>query len=420
MTNDANEKSTADANQGGAVERILEMVREGRLTAAEGAELLRALPAGADGPPAGGQDGNGSGTADGDGRGRFRAGRPAGGRFTPEGLGIDLAHLGRIGRQVARRVEREIDQIDRGALRDWLHDGDEEERGADDTTQDLLWSGAAPEDGRLVLDVEVDDAAVRVVPDGEGDEVRVFYREGVMRGLGADALTPRVHLDGSRLVVRQRRRGVVIRFGTMGERLVVRVPRAVQRVEGVVHSHNGSVRVEDLELGRMEVRVANGAVRVRAEQAEEMELHSMNGRVDVAVARARLLRASSKNGAVSVEGAIRRLDADSANGKVVAVAAAPSDDAVWRLSAGNGRIEATVPQAPVGLRGQVRSAVGRVELDLAREDVRWLGRQPVGAEAELARPAGPDAPTLTLEARASNGNIAVRVVGPAATGAEPG
>lgn len=386
----------------GAVERILRMVSEGKLSPEQGATLLRALTAGTGQALPGGDDARGEDAAPeeakSDGRGRFRYGRGRG--VGVDSLGIDLAHLGRIGRQVARRVERELDQLERSARRGWF-----EEDGDGDGSDEELWRGPAPAHGRLELDVEVDNAGVRVVPDATATEVRVLYRAGVVHGIGAEGVVPRVHMDGDRLVVRQRHRGLHIGFSLGDERLTVRVPAAVTAVAGVVHSHNGAVRVEGVDADRLELRATNGACRLRAARAVDVDVQSMNGRVEVDVASAHSVRAASRNGRLDIEGTIERVDADADNGKMVARIGALSADSTWRLSAGNGRLEIYLPPAPAGLRGQVRSAVGGVDADLDATRVEWLGRGPVGAEAELARPAGPGAATLTLEARATNGRI---------------
>ncbi len=385
-----------------AVERILRMVSEGKVTPEQGAELLRSLPQG-------GTTGGVEGDPESDGFGRFRAGRgrlrrpgPPPPPRAPEGVGFDFAQLGRISRHVARRVGRELDNLERSARRGWLDEGDDDGR-----PEALLWTGPVPEDGSLALDVEVDNASVRVVRDPEAREITVAYHEGVVGGIVGEWPPPSVHLDGARLVVRQRQRGVVIRFALVDDRITIRLPAAVSRVGGTVQSQNGSVRVDGPDVSGLRVRTANGTTRVRCGDADEVEAHSTNGRVEVRVATARTVRASSRNGKVEVSGAVRRVDADAGNGKLVADVGTPDEAGTWRLSAGNGRVEVHLPPAPVGIAAQVRSAVGGVSADLDSATVRWLSRGPVGAEAEVTREAGPGAPTLTLEARATNGRIAL-------------
>jgi hypothetical protein len=389
-----------------AVERILHMVSEGKITPEQGAELLRALP----GREASGPQTKQGVDGDSDGFGRFREGRRVRAPGSPpppgaEGVGFDLAQLGRIGRQVARRVEREIDHLERSARRGWFEEGDVDDR--DDRPEQTLWTGPAPADGQLVLDVDVDNASVRVDPDPEATEVTILYRPGFVRGFGSDFPTPRAYMDAGRLVVRQRHRGVIIGLSLGDERITVRVPPAVTSVGGVVQSQNGAVRLDGPGIGRLAIRAANGAARVRSGRAEELEVHSTNGRVEVLMGTARTVRASSRNGKVEVAGAIGSMDADAGNGKLVAAVGALTESATWRLSAGNGKVEVHLPPAPVGLQAQVRSAVGGVDADIESATVRWLGKSPVGAEAEVSRAAGPGAPTLSLEARATNGRISL-------------
>jgi hypothetical protein len=384
-----------------AVDRILRMVADGKVTAEQGAELMRALAGTGGGERAGAASAQAG--AGGEVRGRWRS---RGG----DGFGIDLAALGRLGRHVARRVESELDALERSARKVWLEAGEATAGGdvdvAGEVPSELLWHGPAPEGGRLEFDVDLDTAGVRVLSDPAASEVRVVYSDGDVRGIGIDASTPRVRVEGDRLVVRQRGRSMMIGFMIRHERLTIHLPPAVAAIAGVVHARNGSVRLDAACAERLELRLTNGGAHVRLEQAEELEVHTVNGAVDVAVGRGGTVRVSSHNGRVRVAGGVARLDADTGNGRLLAEPSVPAAANTWRLRAGNGRVEVRVPAA-AGLVARLRSAVSVVEVDLPDAAVRWLRQGVVGAEAELERPAPAGGAILTLEAKATNGRVAL-------------
>lgn len=390
------------------VDRILKMVSEGRVTPEQGAELLRALqaaPAGASASAAASPDDGRGGDPvgrEGGAKGMAWGRRPWRGRLGEEGMGIDLAALGRIGRHVAMRVERELDGVERTARRALRESEDNDDPGA----SELLWQGETPADGRLFLDVDLHSAGLRLVRDAEATEVRAVYRSADVAGLGLDASTPRVRMEGGRLIMRQRGR-VMIGIMLRSERLTVFVPPSVRSVGGVVHSQNGGVRADLDRIDRLEIRLQNGGVRVTAEEAEELEAHSVNGAIALDVGRAQTVRATSHNGRIDVAGGALRLDADAGNGRLVAEPRRLSADAAWRLNTGNGRLTVHLGSEPVGLRARLRSAVAGIDAEVAGAEVRWLRRGVVGAEAEVVREAEPGSATLELLAKATNGRVEV-------------
>jgi len=369
------------------VERILRMVAEGRVTPEQASELLKALPRdeAAPGP---------------EGPAWRWNGRTAGGANF---VGIDLAELGRLGRQVATRVERELDGLERTAMRAWQDiDGD------DDGVEPLLQSDA-PASGRVELDVEMATAGLRLRIDPEATQVRVAYRTGEWRGLHPDPQVPKATWQGQTLRIEQcGPRRMILGSLLRMERVDVWLPPTVGVVGGTVRCHNAAVRIDGIALDRLEASSANGRVAVRAPRAGELRVESLNGRVDLDVTTASAVQAMARNGKVTVRGAIARLEAQTGNGRVQVWPVGLTQDAIWRVSSGNGALDVVAPAAPVGITARLRSGMGGIDVDVPDAAVRWQGRGRLGASAEVERSRGAGAAQLTLDAQTGNGRLRLR------------
>ena len=130
------------------------------------------------------------------------------------------------------------------------------------------------------------------------------------------------------------------RWGSMGAKYTIRVPRKVQLDR--VSSSNGSIHVNDIE-GAAHLRTSNGGVHANNLKGN-LDVATSNGGIEVEdVEGSAVLKTS--NGRVHAEGVQGQIEADTSNGGInIHLAKAESGHPI-RLDTSNGSIDLTVDQA---------------------------------------------------------------------------
>lgn len=123
--------------------------------------------------------------------------------------------------------------------------------------------------------------------------------------------------------------------------LRLRLPRN-HSYHGLVKTMNGSIELNGLDLG-------------------ELELGSMNGSVKVREVKGTAVLAKTVNGSLRIEGGLGRVDGTTTNGSVGVLNFA--EDSNNRLETVNGRVEVKVPaRSDVGIRVLARTTSGSIRL----------------------------------------------------------
>lgn len=388
---------------GGAEERIsermtvLRLLEQGKITAAEAAELLHALGRGGPAGPAawgGGPRGRGGAGPAPDaaaqrvadrleriaGRGRRQAEYWA--RHADELAARAAEHAARAAEQIGENVSRVLtnlpDYVDRAARTGWGA------WGPGYRFEDVVEGDLEGEDGPAGLDLEGwnGGVALRAVP---GNHVRLVLRKTV-HAASEDEARRIAHRVGARIVGRH----VGIQRDLEGDAwpgglgLEVELPAAALW-GGVVRTGNGRLTLEGLTVRGLRLESSNGRIVLDGGSAEDVTAVTSNARIEASGVRGKAeLRTS--NGGIRValapaegEGEVQALTSNSSIEVDVPAAAAVDVDAATT----NGKID------PVGLGAEAPPSRGS-----GRADLRW--RSPHW-EAAASR--------VHLLLRTSNGSI---------------
>jgi hypothetical protein len=344
---------------------ILRMLENGKITATEAADLLRAL---------------------GDGGGRATESEAQRARRT-EWMERATARAARRGRQAAETWARHADevvsragelaaraaeQLGENVGKTFATLPDVMERAAragwgtfgpgfrfEDVVEGTLEGG---EEGPAGLDLEGWNGSV-VVKLADGPGVRLVLRKTVHAGSEEEAreiaAAVSAEISGRQVVVR-RQGGAPAWPGALA--IEAQLPRGA-RWGGVVRTGNGSIQIADVQLHGVRVETSNGRVLVAAARGSDVEVLTSNGAIQAIGLGGRLdLRTS--NGGITVVP-----DAGGGEGEVHAVTSNGSIDVrvpeglAVDIDAGtsNGRFE-TTGLGPAAPRAEGTRGLGRVEL----------------------------------------------------------
>lgn len=245
-----------------------------------------------------------------------------------EGEELLRAHERAPLRDIRTFIESGVSEVQR-AVRDVT-----EER-----AEDVLRADLAPSEDPLQLRISGDFALT--VQAGESDMCRVVRR--VARGFFGDLpAPPRATLEGRTLTVESRQRGgfsMGLPFG--GVSLDVYLPKGTE-ICGAVQQRSGRVELRDLPVGVLRLEAQNGRVRVRTPSLSELAVISRNGSIAVSAERGRELRIEAWNGRVDVSGAIHDVDVTTRNGRIEADLGTV-EEGHCRLRTLNGQVELLLP-----------------------------------------------------------------------------
>lgn len=356
-----------------AIERILRMVSEGRVTPEEGRLLIEALSE-----------------------------RPAVFNLADRLPQIDVESMGRLGRRLAGRMAEAQAILEReaGKVLD------------PDATQVRTWDGALGDREHIVLDIALTRASVEIAQIEPGLDVspayRIEYRPGPFSQM--TSAVPDVTMDGDRLTVRQPQTlsGFMgnLNFGSVRmDRVRILLSGKLHRLDGYVRSQNGRVEIADFALGAFEIASQNGRVEVRVPKADRLDVDTNNGRVELDVPSAGTLRVQTRNGRIFFRGTARDAALSSGNGRIDAQAGSLSADGLWRLVTRNGSIDVIIPDRAIGVTTELRTRNGKAECFLEGLDMDRTRNSLTGGEWRGRREAAPGSPALTLDAEAGNGRI---------------
>ena len=359
-----------------AVERILRMVSERRITPEEGRLLIEALS----------ERGNTFNLAS----------------HLPQ---IDIEGMGRLGRRLADRMMEAQALLEREAGR--VLDPD--------ASQVRTWEGTLSGVTCLDLDVTLTRASLEIAHPRPSDPVDALYRIEYQPGpfSSMTSAVPEVSLTDGRLAVRQTPTlsGFMgnLSFGSVRmDHLRIYLPASVQAIRGYIRSQNGRIELEDLAIDDLDIQAQNGRVEVRTPQAGRLTVNGTNGHVVMVANRAETVRIQTRNGRVALSGDVSDAALSTANGRIDADASLLSQDALWRLHTRNGRISLLVPNPSLGIRAEFRSLNGRASASVQGFELSRLRGGLTGGDWRGQRPAADGAPTLTVDAEAGNGRIVLR------------
>ena len=366
---------------------ILRMLESGKITAAEAAELLRALAdvPGRDGPAPGARRGEWVERATQKAAQRGRRAAEAWARHADEMVSraADLASRAaeQFGENVGKTFSTLPDVMERAAKAGWGQFGPGFR--FEDVVEGELDGG---EDGPAGLDLEGWNGPI-VVRASDGAHVRLILRKTVHALSEEEA----------------RQIAAAVTAAVRGREVVV-------RRDSSAPAWPGALTIE-AELPRGArwgglVRTGNGAIEITGVHLRGLRVETSNGRVDLSAARGSDVEILTSNGAIGALGLGGRLELRTSNGSISLEPAADEDGGEVHAVTSNGSIDVHLP---AGLAVDIDSGTSNGRLDTAglgpaapKVDGKGLGR----TELVWRSPEWDDAPARArLVLRTANGSI---------------
>lgn len=230
-----------------------------------------------------------------------------------------------------------------------------------------------------------------------------------MRGRSRDALDSHLYeVDWEDNAVKDEFRLNVPDFGDRSVSLHLMVPQS-RMYEVRLTSHNGSLRVENLQATTLTLETVNGSMGLRSVTARSIQGRGENGSCAMEGVEAESIRHELGNGSFRISAGAREMVLTTTNGSINARLAAVTGCAEHRLRTSHGSVRVSLPrQGDLGVELDLETSIGRVSTDL--EDLEIIEHKRSGGGTALkARTAGNEASAhqLRLEASSVTGSITV-------------
>ncbi len=154
---------------------------------------------------------------------------------------------------------------------------------------------------------------------------------------------------------------------------------------------------------------SNGRITIEGTGGPQLTASTANGRIMVNGCNFDASNISTANGRIEYEGQAKELTASTANGRVVANLQGAGD---WKLDSANGRIEVNISKAPgVGYEVEASTVMGRIEVTGLDDVIIDETKQKIGSRRYKARTLGfgESAFKATLRASTAMGKVTVSV-----------
>ncbi len=194
--------------------------------------------------------------------------------------------------------------------------------------------------------------------------------------------------------------------------LRVYVPRH-RRYHLELHTTNGAIRAERLQLGTGSFHTTNGSVTGNELHGDELTVHSTNGAISFKTSGAKTVQASTTNGSIRWQGAAGQMQLTTTNGSVrvqpatLAEGAADQAGAGYKVTTCNGSIHVDLSNgaATLPVQFQAQTSHGRIHAEGAWEITQE--RKSPGSWELAGRTAGSvgASAVIDLQLRTSNGSI---------------
>lgn len=162
----------------------------------------------------------------------------------------------------------------------------------------------------------------------------------------------------------------LLRFSTQSKWMkvdtIVYVPRN-EYVKASIRTFNGSVKSEGLEVVDLRAKTANGKIVLQELKSDKLDAETVNGKIVVQESKANRLTAETMHGSVDVEGNYHTIDLQTLNGNLSCVLHNQETDTV-HLKAVSGNINIYLP-TDVSVEGDCKSNLGNVKVTIEDIDV---------------------------------------------------
>jgi|GEM_PF-3108076 len=341
------------------VMKILEMVKEGKLSPDEARELISALE-----------------DAD---RTKGHGGSPP---ITHRRIRVESPRLGRVIEASVEGALRDLDvegivEASVGRATEWaegLAGNASDDLRAGDPTQNMRFSLPA---GTPFLEIEAEVASASMTFAHHPDHDVIF------RYWGPDP-RPRLRFRGTTLSIAHELKRSHLFWGIWRDKVAMEVliPEGV-RLRGSVELQNGRLEIKGPPLQNFQAETLNGPISISAKTLEGVSFETKNGAVAVAAAEVHRLDAEAMNGKIDVAGMLEDVSLETVNGRLFAHAFQGSRGDLHAETA-RGAVSIRMPKG-IGYKLDAEATVGAVRLSLDGSQEWNESPHGLGREVHLSR-----------------------------------
>lgn len=208
------------------------------------------------------------------------------------------------------------------------------------------------------MDVDLANGSVRIVPWDKRD-VRVECEAKVYRVDTQEEARNRFLKDVTFAIEGQK-----LRFASQQKWMKIQatlyIPQA--QYENVkVRMFNGSIDSENLEVDKYNVKTANGKINIFGMTSKYVDAETANGQIEVRDAKIEDLEAETINGAIKLDGSFKKVELQSFNGNIECSLTDTSCERI-EAKATTGAIKLYIPEE-TAISGEVKTNVGNFNMD---------------------------------------------------------
>jgi DUF4097 and DUF4098 domain-containing protein YvlB len=208
------------------------------------------------------------------------------------------------------------------------------------------------------IDIDVANGHVEVKPWDQPDARVECYAKVYRKDQRDDART--FFLENTYFSLENKR----LRFSTQSKWMKVDTTIYVPRREyekAMIRTFNGKVTAENVHVQDLKTKTANGKISLSEIVTDKMEAETANGKITIQNSKAKRLAAETMNGQIDVNGSFHAVDLQSFNGNVNCTLEDYAD--TIHVKAVTGNINLYLPEGN-GVEGECKSNFGNIKVEL--------------------------------------------------------
>ncbi|MBS4174049.1 DUF4097 domain-containing protein [Bacillus sp. FJAT-49736] len=198
-----------------------------------------------------------------------------------------------------------------------------------------------------------------------------------------------------------------LRFSTQSKWMkvdtVIYVPRSSYE-KAIIRTFNGKITAEKLDVQDFKTKTANGKISLHEMVTEKMEAETANGKIMIQNSKSNRLAAETMNGQIDVVGSYHTVDLQSFNGNVHCTLTEQADTV--HVKAVTGNIHLYLPDGN-GVEGECKSNFGNIKVEL--ENVETIVEKKEIAQKQLKfKKSGESEETTRVFADTKTGSVHIK------------
>jgi len=251
------------------------------------------------------------------------------------------------------------------------------------------------------IDIDVANGHVEVKPWDQPDTRIECHAKVYRKDQRDDARS--FFIENSYFAVENKR----LRFSTQSKWMkvdtVVYVPRNTYE-KAIIRTFNGKITAEKLDVQDFKTKTANGKISLQDMITDKLEAETANGKITIQNSKAKRLAAETMNGQLDVVGSYHMVDLQSFNGNVHCTLENQAD--TIHVKAVTGNINLFLPDGS-GVEGECKSNFGNIKIEL--DDVETIQEKKDIAQKQMKFKKTGDTEELTrLFADTKTGSVNIK------------